>query len=247
MNTLLKTDTPDTLTRLLLSWRLWLVSALLGALLGWGAFALFPPDYRAEADVIVDHNLETAWVYFTDRQLFNFLSRETRKLEILAWNDETLAIAAASVGATDIETLRQTLQLSQPGEGAWHFWATHPDPARAEQLAQAWATAFEQQVIASLTPSAELQTIRAEMLARYAANDAPDPEELEVYANRVRETIPNAEGISPYIEVALTESGAGSAQPSVGLGAYLLAGSLAGVFLAACLSLFLLKDDKLAQ
>src|SRR6185436_917595 len=34
------------------------------------------------------------------------------------------------------------LQLSQPAEGGWHFYADDPDPQVAASLASAWAEAF---------------------------------------------------------------------------------------------------------
>ena len=38
------------------------------------------------------------------------------------------------------------LQLSQPGNGGWHFYASDADARRAESLATAWAEAFTSQV-----------------------------------------------------------------------------------------------------
>src|SRR3989304_4393269 len=66
----------DPIAQLLPAWRLWLLGALLGALVGWALFQIAPPAFRAQATVVVDNNLEEAWVYFPDRQLFQFLPRE---------------------------------------------------------------------------------------------------------------------------------------------------------------------------
>src|SRR3990170_8372073 len=85
----------DPLAAIFEAWRLWLLGALIGALLAWGLFQVAPPAYRARATVVVDNNLEEAWVYFPDRQLFQFLQRETERLEELAWSDDVMQAVAA--------------------------------------------------------------------------------------------------------------------------------------------------------
>jgi len=142
MQTLLAPPTFDDLYRLLRAWRLWLVGALLGGLLGMAVYALFPPDYRARATVVVDFNVEQSWVDLPDREVFYFLERETRKLVELAWADDVLEFVADDTGL-NVPTLRSgTLSLSQPSDGGWHFYADSADAGLAVKLAGAWAEAF---------------------------------------------------------------------------------------------------------
>ena len=147
---LLAAPDENDLIRLLRAWRLWIVVGLLGALLGAAAFAVAPPPYRASATVNVDFHLEQAWPQNTDREQFYYLERETRKLVEIAMSDATLEAVAEVAPALDLADLRAgvpaKLQLSQPGNGGWHFYVDHRDPDTAALLAGAWARAFEGQV-----------------------------------------------------------------------------------------------------
>jgi capsular polysaccharide biosynthesis protein len=138
---------PDDVIRLLRAWRFWLLATLAGGLIGAAVHAAAPPPYRARATVVVDFNLEEAWPKDTDRQQFYYLERETRKLEEIAWSDAVMqAVSAASRGPS-VNLLRDgKLRLSQPAEGGWHFYADDRDPAKAAELASAWAQAFATQV-----------------------------------------------------------------------------------------------------
>lgn len=140
----------DDLIRLLRAWRLWIVGSLLGALLGAAVFVAAPPPFRARATVNVDFNLEQAWPQNTDREQFYYLERETRKLVEIAMSDATLQRVSDVVPVLTVTELRSgvpaKLQLSQPGNGGWHFYVDHRDPEAAARLAEAWARAFEEQV-----------------------------------------------------------------------------------------------------
>lgn len=143
MNPLFSPPSLDDLTRLLKAWRFWLLAAVIGALLGAAVYTIVPPPYRARATVNVDFNLETAWPQETDRQQFYYLERETRKLEEIAWSDSVLQAVADADGKVTVGELREgKLQLSQPAEAGWHFFADDRDAKRAETLASAWADAF---------------------------------------------------------------------------------------------------------
>lgn len=143
MKTLLKPASFEDLLTLLRAWRLWLAGAVLGGLLGLALHSLLPPPYRATASVLVDFNVEQSWPgHIPDRELFYFLERESRQLEELAWADATLQVVANENGLTLADLRDGRLQLSQPADGGWHFYADSPDAAFAEQLAASWARTF---------------------------------------------------------------------------------------------------------
>jgi capsular polysaccharide biosynthesis protein len=149
----------DDLSRLLKAWRFWLLGALLGALIGGAVYLLFPPPYRATATVNVDFHLEQAWPQNTDREQFYYLEREARKLEDIALSDSVLQVVATQVQGVTIQQLRgQSLELSQPGNGGWHFYGLDRDPHKAAALASAWGQAFAQIVQSQVSePSSGLE------------------------------------------------------------------------------------------
>jgi hypothetical protein len=147
MKLIFSPPSPDDLIRLLRAWRFWLAGAILGALLGAAVYLAAPPPYRARATVNVDFHLEQASPQNAPSVQFYYLERETRKLEEIAMSDPVLNAVASQVSGTALQQLRgQKLQLSQPGNGGWHFYADDPDSQRASALASAWALAFAQQV-----------------------------------------------------------------------------------------------------
>jgi hypothetical protein len=194
---------PDDWIRLLRAWRFWLVGAVAGALLGTLAFYLAPSPYRARATVIVDFHLEQAWPQNTDREQFYYLERETRKLEDIAMSDATLQEIARQVPGVSIQQLRSgKLQLSQPGNGGWHFYASDADAGQAGALAGVWAEAFI-----------------AEARAQIAA--AP------------------AGGLEPYITFDAAQTRDLPASRSPGRSAYMIAGAVVLLAVAALGILFI--------
>jgi len=172
----------DDLARLLKAWRFWSIGVLIGGLIGAAAYYVAPPPYRAHATVLVDFNLEEAWPKETDRQQFNYLERETRKLEEIAVSDTVMESVAGNDRQNTVTELRdEKLSLSQPAEGGWHFYAEDNDPQRAEELASTWASAFATQVMAqvasaqglnafievSVTQAANLPVERSVLLSTY--------------------------------------------------------------------------------
>jgi capsular polysaccharide biosynthesis protein len=145
--------------RLLRAWRFWLLTALIGALIGAAIYFIVPPPYRARATINVDFNLEQAWPQETDREQFYYLERETRKLERVAWSDAVMQAVADADGAVTVSELRDgKLQLSQPAEAGWHFFADDEDAKRAEALASAWAQAFAKAAQANVSAQAGLNS-----------------------------------------------------------------------------------------
>ena len=133
----------EDLLQLLSAWRVWIGGAVLGAVIASIVYLIAPPPYRAQATVLVDQNVEQVIpLEQTDLRKFNYLQRETDKLVDFAWADQTLARVSAQTGLPPAKLRDGRLQLSQPGDGGWHFLADAPDPASATKLASAWAGAF---------------------------------------------------------------------------------------------------------
>jgi hypothetical protein len=219
----------DPIAEILASWRLWLLGALLGALLAWVLFAVFPPAYRARATVVVDNNLEEAWKFFPDRQLFQFLQRETERLEELAWSDAVLQTVTASSNDLSIDELRPSiLQLSQPSDGGWHFYADHPDRAIAQTLASTWAQAFVDATRASAEASPELQMARLELDAVLFSDHDPSEEEVRLLTEHIMTLAEQTKGISPFVELYVSQSDDLPVERSFSQGTYMLLGSLVG-------------------
>ena len=182
MNWLFSPPSLDDLIRLLKAWRFWSVGALIGGLLGAGLYYIAPPAYRAHAIVLVDFNLEQAWPQETDRQQFYYLERETRKLEDIAWSDIVMGSVVEAMGTVTTQELRNgKLDLSQPAEGGWNFYADDANPERAAALASAWSQVFVNQVrfragsengpssfiVATLTQAAQIPRDRSIPLSTY--------------------------------------------------------------------------------
>jgi capsular polysaccharide biosynthesis protein len=150
MNYIFSSPSLDDLIRLLKAWRFWILGAMLGALFGAAVYYLVPPPYRAKATVNVDFNLEQALPKDTDRQHFYYLERESRKMEEIAWSDDLVNQLSSEFGFSVEELRGGKLQLSQPAEAGWHFYADDADPQTADALASAWSTAFVSEVQAQI-------------------------------------------------------------------------------------------------
>ena len=162
------------LIRLLSAWKLWVVAGLVAAALGATVYFLAPPPFRARATVNVDFHMEQAWPQNTDREQFYYLERETRKLIEIAQSDATLTEVAGAVPGLTVQQLRAgAAQVSQPGNGGWHFFGLDRDPQRASMIASSWASAFAGHV--------EQQVAHAEPggLESFITADATQTESLE--------------------------------------------------------------------
>ena len=162
MTHLLTPPTLEDLIRLLKAWRFWMFGALVGALIGAAVYYADPPPFRAQATVHVDFNLEQAWPQETDRQQFYYLERESHKLEEVAWSDEVLGQLSSSFGISVEELRRGKLQLSQPAEAGWHFYADDDDAQFAASLATTWAKAFVAKTEADVASGAINEFVRLE-------------------------------------------------------------------------------------
>jgi capsular polysaccharide biosynthesis protein len=146
MTWLFSSPSTDDLIRLLKAWKFWVLGAIIGALIGAAVYYLVPATYRARAVVDVDFNLEQAWPAETDRQQFYYLERETRKLVEIAWSDAVMKSLSTEMDISVDELRGGKLQLSQPAEAGWHFYANDGKPDHAQELAAAWAQLFEEKV-----------------------------------------------------------------------------------------------------
>jgi len=212
---------------------MWLLGAMIGALLAWGLYQLFPPAYRARATVVVDNNLEQAWQFFPDRQLFQFLQRETERLEQLAWSDAVMQSVANEVPSVTVQKLRGgVLQLSQPSDGGWHFYADAADPATAQLLAAAWAQAFVDAASAAVEASPEMEAARAALNEELLKSNGPDEARLQELMQQLDALDERTKGISPYTELYISEAADLPTHPSVSQPTYMFVGSLAGALAA---------------
>ncbi len=225
----------DDLTRLLRAWRFWTLGALVGGLLGAALYAAFPPEYRARAVVTVDFNLERAWPDDPDSRLFYYLDRESRKLADVAWADATLQAVAAKTGMPVLVLRSGKLELSQPQDGGWHFYATDSQAHVAVGLASAWAEAFTAQARQGIQVEVALSA------ARKALDANPADAKLK---SAVDELTAQSLGITPELQISLSQAQDLPVTPKTGPGTYVMAG--AGVFVAlfAFLILFLPNRER---
>ncbi len=164
MQTIFSSPSLNDLIRLLKAWRFWVLGAILGAVIGAAVYYVTPPPYRARATVIVDFNLEEAFPQDTDRQYFYYLERETRKLEEIALSDEVMDQLSAEFGIPVEELRGGKLELSQPAEGGWHFYATDETVRQAVEIASTWSQLFADEVNEKAAASDGLNSfIRADM------------------------------------------------------------------------------------
>lgn len=220
----------DDLIELLQAWRFWVLSGLVGALLGAVIYFVFPPDFRARATVVVDFNMEQAWLVDSDRELFYYLEREARKLEEVAKSDAVLAKVSEQVGDVTVAELRGgILELSEPADGGWHFYANASSPERAEHIASIWAETFVAEVRGGIETAVALDA------ARKALASTPGDEEL---LSRVSELESKSLGITPELQISPAQINDLNPQRRVALANYIFAGAVVFTALGALFILF---------
>jgi len=197
---LLRPPSQDDLIQVLHAWRVWLLATFIGALLGSIIYYVIPPTYRAQATVTVDQNLEQAWPDAnTERDLMTYLSRETQKIMEVAWDDATLQMVVDQIPGTSISNLRSgVLQLSQPSDGAWHFWADDRDASLAARLASTWASAFHERSLHGVDIATQLLAAQTALLQL--------PSDTASITEQIRVLEQESLGISPYLQFNLSQS-----------------------------------------
>lgn len=227
----------DDILTLLRAWRLWLLGAVLGSLLGAVIYLGFPPDFRARATVIVDFNIEQSWPEDSDREIFYTLDREARKLAEIAWEDEIIEELAKALSEEPGEVkpimLRNgRLSLSHPADGAWHFYADSPSAIEAVKLASLWAQAFTLRAREGIKVARTLY-VKKKLLETEAAS-----EELlvEIHKLELQDL-----GVTYQASINPVEIANLPVARKTGMGLYALAGALAGMFLLSLGALFIKK------
>jgi hypothetical protein len=237
----------DPLVRLLGAWRFWVAAAILGILLGWLAYTISPPPYRARATIVVDFNLEDMLPGYEPRKTFHLLSRETRKVEEIAWADDTLATVAAEFGNVSVTELRSgKLILSQPSDGGWHFWGEDVHSSRAQELAALWAETFIQNLREAVELSGEVEDAREALAEAVYSTDEPDLELIEILTQELSIKAGLARGVTPYVGVNLTQAADLPLQRAIHLSIYLFVG--AGLLaILSSLSLLFFSRETLSE
>ncbi len=235
MKTLLTPPSSNDLIRLLRAWRFWVLGALIGGLAGTAFYFIKPPEYRARATVVVSFNMEKAWPNKPDNELFYYLERESRKVQELAWADTTLQEVAQKSGLS-IPELRSTggkLELSQPQDGGWHFYASDPSAEVAAGLATAWAQAFTTQLQQGIQTAVALDAAR-QALVNHPADQAIQAEIQTLEAKSM--------AITPEIQVSLAQAQKIPVTRKNSLGTYGLAGAAIFLALTGLLILFMASE-----
>jgi len=143
MKWLFKSPSSEEIIRLLAAWRIWLLGALAGGIVAALVYIMAPPPYRAQATLLVDHNVELVIPEEEeDTRRFYYLQEENDKLIQVAWSDDVLEEVSLATGVQVEELRADYLNLSHPGDGGWHLLADSHDPQQAEAIASAWGQEF---------------------------------------------------------------------------------------------------------
>ena len=231
MKWLLTPPSENDFLSLLRAWKFWLFASVIGAVFGAGAYFIFPPDFRARATVVVDFNLEESLTEGNDRDIFYYLERESRKLVEIAWSDEMMeAVAQEFDNLTAYELRNEYLHLSQPQDGAWHFYADYPEPAQAYEIASTWAEYFNEKVQTAAINAFMLNSLKVSL----------ENGEVDLYnvEDDIRRLEARSLGISAYLETYISQKGIQQITRTASIGEYIFFGSTGMLFLSALGILF---------
>jgi hypothetical protein len=179
--------------------------------------------------VVVSFNMEKAWPNKADNELFYYLERESRKVEEVAWADATLQQVADQTGLSVSALRAGVLELSQPQDGGWHFYANDPSAEKARKLASVWAEAFTTQV------QQGIQTAVALDAARLALQAKPGDPQIQATVNGLEA---KSLAITPEMQASLAQAKELPTARKSSRATYMLAGAGLGLALAALLVLF---------
>jgi len=186
---------------------------------------------------MVSFNMEKAWPVNSDKELFYYLERESRKVEAVAWADATLQQVAGETGFSVTQLRSGKLELSQPQDGGWHFYATDPQAAVAAKLASAWARAFSSQIHQGIETAVALDTARKALAA--------NPQDTALKTS-ISELEAKSLAITPELQVSLSQAKDLPAERKSGLGVYVLAGAVLLLAICALLILFIPNKENVA-
>ena len=240
--------------RVLLSWRLWILGAILGAILGVALSFVLPKRYETFATVIVDHNREQAWVNNFDKSIAYYYDIENRKLEAVALGDDVLTQVVEEVPTVSVVELRDDmLRIVKQYDGIWELHVVSDDAQVSQDVAKAWAVAFTNEVMGSLAFEKELEELRAEFMViqdrevcEIETNQIDTPENWEILDENTeffKEMVRNAKGISPFVEMNPVSVDNLVVDETPSMVVVDLVGILLGVLLMLGLGLFFLNDE----
>ena len=114
---LLKPPSLEEFLRLLTAWRVWAAGAVVGAAVAALVYIIVPPQYRAQATVLVDQHVEQVIpVERSELLIYTYLQRETDKLVELAWSDQVLSQLSNQTGIP-VASLRDGRRCRRPAQG----------------------------------------------------------------------------------------------------------------------------------
>jgi hypothetical protein len=130
-------------------WPAMIAYALAGAVILWACALAGDHGYRAVASVVVHHHVERAHPDANEREIFNYINRETVTLETVAYSDavwdrvfEQLAREGWLPTPDAGSRLFDRTRLPHPMNGEWQFAASAEDPGLTARLANLWAESF---------------------------------------------------------------------------------------------------------
>jgi len=169
-------------------WPSLMLFALAGCLIGWGVSFLWPPSYRATAQIYVALNPYRA---YSDSQflalskpkysnLDDYKNWQMAQLESAAYMDEVMQDTLATLQdkdpswkSMDLDQLKEMLRANWRSAGTWSLVAENADPQRASQAVDAWSIVVKQRVEEAIHSAEEILLVEAEIQAA-AENRAQD-------------------------------------------------------------------------